>query len=248
MALQTGQSCQGRAFHFKVGDAVSLVLEAFDFLVLVRVGQGDAELTSLRTEEAAAGHGHAANHVGAGDAVHQFLVGMNHVGSRGAEVTCPAQVVKQSAFHGQVAHGVASFVKVQEAVESHRDFGTDEGAYGRVGLQAAAGTDAHDFQLSEGVVFFAGLEVDVGQRIDFIHHDVDVIAPDAGRGHHDAFAFVGTGDGTKLTAFHFTFAGVEVGGYEGHASGVTYQDNFVGQMLRFHVEMEYRTVFVDDQF
>ena len=52
----------------------------------------------------------------------------------------------------------------------------------------------------------------------------------------------------KLTAFHFTFAGVEVGSYEGHTSGVAHQDDFVGQVFRFHVEMEYRTVFVDNQF
>jgi hypothetical protein len=50
MALQTCQSGQCGTFHLEVGDAATLIFEALDFLVLVRVGQWNTELTSLRTE------------------------------------------------------------------------------------------------------------------------------------------------------------------------------------------------------
>lgn len=71
MALQTCQSSQCRAFHLEVGDAVSLILEALDFLVLMRVGQWNTELTSLRAEETTAGYSCTTYHVCTGDTVHQ---------------------------------------------------------------------------------------------------------------------------------------------------------------------------------
>ena len=157
-------------------------------------------------------------------------------------------MVKQSTFHGQVAHRVTSFVEVQEAVESYGDSGTDVGAYRRIRLQTAAGTDTHNFQLTEGIVFFTGLEIDVGQCVEFVHYDVYVVASDTGRGYRDAFALISTGHGTKLTAFHFAFFGVEMRGYESYTSGVAYQDDFICQVFWFHVEVKHRTIFIDDQF
>ena len=89
MALQTCQSGQCGTFHLEVGDAVSLIFEVLDFLVLVRVGQWNTELASLRTEETATGYCYTTYHICTGDTVYQFFVGMNHVGSRCTEIACP---------------------------------------------------------------------------------------------------------------------------------------------------------------
>ena len=40
-------------------------------------------------------------------------------------------------------------------------------------------TGAHHLELAELGLYFARLEVDVGQGVEFVHHDVDVVAPDA---------------------------------------------------------------------
>lgn len=37
-------------------------------------------------------------------------------------------------------------------------------------------------------------------------------------------------------------------GYESYTSGVAYQDDFICQVFWFHVEVEHRTIFIDDQF
>ena len=89
MALQTCQSGQCRAFHLEVGDAVSLIFEALDFLILVRISQWNTKLASLRTEETATGYCHTTYHVCTGDTVYQFFVSMNHIGSRCTEIARP---------------------------------------------------------------------------------------------------------------------------------------------------------------
>ena len=164
---------------------------------------------------------------------------MDHVGSRRTEIACPSQVVEQGAFHGQVAYGVTSFVEVQESVKSYGDGGADVSSYASIRLQTAAGTETHDFQLAEGIILFAGLEIDVGQCVEFIHYNVYIVTSDTGGGYRDAFSLVSSGDGTEFTAFYFTFFSVEMGGHEFHASGIAHQNDFIRQILRFYVKMEH---------
>ena len=115
-------------------------------------------------------------------------------------------------------------------------------------MQAAAGADAHQFQLAQFRFYFAGVEVDVGQRVQLVHHDVDVVAPYAGAHHRDALAPAGAGDGVELAALHLVLARVEVPGHKGHAPRVAHQDDFVGQPFGPDVEVEHGTIVVDDEF
>lgn len=157
----------------------ALVFELLNLLVLSRVGQGDAEFASLRTEETSCGDGDATHHVLAGDALDEFGIGIDDVGGGGAEVARPSHVVQEGAFHGEVAHGVSPCVEVEQAVEADGLGRADEGAYGCVGLEAAARADAHHLELAELGLHFARLEVYVGQGVELVHHDVDVVASDA---------------------------------------------------------------------
>ena len=159
---------------------LALVFEAFNLFVLVRIGKGDAQPSSLGAEKASAGHGDAPHQVFFRDAFRQFFVGMHGVKGRRAEVAAPSQMVEQGTLKRQVAYGVASFVKVEQPVQSDGSFRADESACGRIVLQPSAGADAHQLQLPERIFLLARQEVDVCQCIQFVHYDVDVVTADSG--------------------------------------------------------------------
>ena len=52
----------------------------------------------------------------------------------------------------------------------------------------------------------------------------------------------------KLAVADVTFALVEVGGHQFHSSRVAYEDDSVGELFRFHMQMEDASVGVDDEF
>ena len=242
------QPRQCTAFHFEVGDAHAAVGEALNFLVGVRVGQGQTQLSALRTEEAAAGHRYAVHHVGAGNACYEFGVGIHHVGVRYALVAAPLHVLHEGLLKGEVAHGVAASVEVEQPVEADALDAGHPSAHGRVGLQTATGAYAHQFQLAQRGAHGAGVEVDVGQGVEFVHHDVNVVAAYARRHHGDAFALVGACDGAKLAALHCAFAFAEVRGHKVYAAGVAHKNHLVGQLLGQHVQVKDAAVGVDDEF
>ncbi|KXT34493.1 hypothetical protein HMPREF2141_02320 [Bacteroides uniformis] len=157
-------------------------------------------------------------------------------------------MVEEGTLHGQVAHGVASGIEVEQPIETNGLFRTYECAYRSVGLQAAAGADTYQLKATQTGLFFARLEIDVCQGIQFVHHDIDVVTSDTGGNHRNTFPLVSTGDSLELAAFHFTFLVLEMGGNQCHPSGVAYQDDFVCQPFGLYVKMKYRTVFIDDQF
>ena len=115
-------------------------------------------------------------------------------------------------------------------------------------MQTTARADAYQFQLAEFGLFFTGLEVDVCQGVQFVHHNVDIVATDARGDYRDAFAFVCTGYGLEFAAFYLAFFVLEVGCDQCHASGVAYQDYFICQPFGLYVEVENGTVIIDNQF
>ena len=64
----------------------------------------------------------------------------------------------------------------------------------------------------------------------------------------DALALIGAGDGVKLAALHLVLNRVEVFGNERNSLGIAHEHHFVGQVFGFQMEVEARTVFIDDQF
>ena len=91
------------------------------------------------------------------------------------------------------------------------------------------------------------LEVDIGEGIELIHHDLDIVASDAVGECCHSLALVGAGDGVKLSAADVTLSVVEAGGNHVHATGIATDDDLVGELLRAEVEMEDRSIFVDNQ-
>ena len=77
-------------------------------------------------------------------------------------------------------------------------------------MQSATGANAHELKGAMLVVFVASFEIDVGKSIELVHHDVDIVATDAGAQYGDAFALIGASDGVALTPLNITFFGFEM--------------------------------------
>ena len=225
MAEECCEAGNSGAFHLEVADVQAVVLEGFHLLVLLRVLNLEADLTALGTIEAAAGDGDAAHHVVLGYLLDELGIGYCHVG-RTLERR-PAHVLLESFFQLQVADIVASVVVVEETIEADALDGGDEGACGREGLEAATGADAHDGERAVFVVLGARLEVDIGQSVELVHDDVDVVAADACRYDADALALIPTCNGMEFTALDITFHALEMGCYGLHASGVSDEDDLI---------------------
>jgi hypothetical protein len=97
------------------------------------------------------------------------------------------------------------------------------------------------------VTFLTSLVVDVGEGIEFVDHDVDVVAADAVTLNGNALAFVRTRDGVELTAADLALFRVEVGCDGVYSGRIAYEDYTVGQLFWLQMEVETRAVVVDDQ-
>ena len=91
-------------------------------------------------------------------------------------------------------------------------------------------------------------EIDVGQCVELIHHNVDVVASDACGEHGEALALIGSGDGVKLAIAYLTLLAIEMGGHEVYAARVAHEDDLVGQLFGQQVEVEYATIAIDNEF
>ena len=97
-------------------------------------------------------------------------------------------------------------------------------------------------------LFFTRAVVDVGQRVEFVDHDVDVVTTDTVTLAGDALAFVGTRNGMELATADFVFNGVEVGSNSIYTSWVADEDNTVCQKFGLQMKVETGAVTVDDEF
>ena len=98
------------------------------------------------------------------------------------------------------------------------------------------------------IFLLSRLIVDIGQRVEFVHHDVDIVAAYTMTLHRDALTLVGTSDGVELTTADVALLCVEMGGHGVNTRRITNEDHLVGQLLWLQMEMKTRTVCVDDQF
>ena len=89
-------------------------------------------------------------------------------------------------------------------------------------------------------------EVDVGESIKLIDYDVNVIASNTSGLNCNSLAFVGAGDGTELAVTGLMFDLVEVETDTGNTLRVSDEDYFVGEKLRFEMEMEATSIGSDN--
>jgi hypothetical protein len=97
------------------------------------------------------------------------------------------------------------------------------------------------------VTFLTCLVVDVGEGIEFVDYDVDVVTADAVTLAGDTLAFVHAGDGVELTAADLAFFRIEVGSDGIYTSRVAHENHTVSQLFGLQMEVETRAVVVDDQ-
>ena len=96
------------------------------------------------------------------------------------------------------------------------------------------------------VELFACFIINIGQRVELIGYDVNIVAADSVALRRDALAFVHTGDGVELAARHLMLDTVEVGSNGVYSCRVTHQYHLVGQEFGLEVQVEARTVTVDN--
>ena len=150
-------------------------------------------------------------------------------------------------FQMQVRRFIAARVEVEQSIEANALHAGDISTRRRVGLQPSAGTDTYEGEGTMLRLLCTCLEIDIRQSIELIHYDVDVVAAYSGAESRDALAFILSGDGMELTIARLTFLTVEMGGNEVYTSRVSNEDDFVGKLLGFEMEMEYGAVAVDDK-
>ena len=115
-------------------------------------------------------------------------------------------------------------------------------------MQATAGADAYHRQRAQiGAGQTCG-EVDVGQCVELVNDDVDVVAADAVREDGEAFAGVAAGNAVELTVADVALDLAEVLPDHSHTVGVAHEHDVVGQLFRFQVQVKDAAVAVDDQF
>ena len=246
MAQQGGQCGERGALHLEVADLSAIELEGLDLGVQIRVGQRETERTTLRTVEAAGGDGDAAHDVVLGDAVGQLWVGGDGVGAEA--VDAPAELRAEGSLEREVADALGIGVEVGYAIKSDGTLGGHVGADRRPGLQTAAGANAHHGQHAGSLTRQTGGEVDVGEGVELVDDDVDVVAADAVREDGEAFAGVVAGDAVELTVADVALDVAEVLPDHSHTVGIAHQHDAVGQLFRSQVQMKDAAVAVDDQF
>ncbi len=160
----------------------------------------------------------------------------------------PAGVRHECLFDVELAYVVASLVVVQQAVEADRRAREYKFADLDIGLYGARGAQSYQRQTAERLACLTRLEVDVGQCVQLRDADVDVADADAGRQHGHALALVGSGNGVKFSVGNFALCRIEKARNHLDASGVAHEYYRVGQLLGTQVEMENRSVLIDNQF
>ena len=98
------------------------------------------------------------------------------------------------------------------------------------------------------VFFLSRIVIDVGECIEFVGHDVDVVAADAVALTGNALALVGAGDGMELAALYFALFSVEVGSNGIYAGRIAHEYDTVGQLFRLQMQVETGAVSIDNQF
>ena len=151
-------------------------------------------------------------------------------------------------FEFQVAHLMTAGIEVEESVEANTLCRGDKRANRGVGLQSATGAYTHDGETTEGVVFLTCGEVDIGEGIELVEHDIDIVTSYTCAHHGDTLVGITTGDGGELTVGYLALDGVEMGSYEAYSSWITHEDDLVGEMFGTEMKMEHTSVGVDDEF
>ena len=96
------------------------------------------------------------------------------------------------------------------------------------------------------VFFLSCVIVDVGEGVEFVDHDIDIVTADTMTLAGDALTFIHTCDGMELTTADLALFRVEVGCNGIYTGRITHKNYFVGQLLWLQMQVEARAIGIDD--
>lgn len=239
-------SLQACRFHLVVGDVAAVVTETEDLLVEVGGCERYSHHASLGCIETDGGYGVAAYHVVAPDTLHKFRVCVNHIRVRPG--TEPAGMVHELPLEVEVAHLVAFRVEIKYAVGAYRLLGYHVIANMKVFEDRAGSAHTHHVEGAVLRLYLAGLEIDVGERVEFRDHNLDVVGTDAVGDTHHILTFIFAANGVKLTRLNVIVDGVEKLRHHGDATRVADKKDIVAELFRTKMDVKCRTVVVYNQF
>ena len=199
-----GKTGKSRRLHLKVAYLqfpwravfTCVIPEGLDLGILLGVLNLHPDSSALRAIETSASDGDATNHVIGRNLIQESIIGGCHIGS--AFLWRPVHVLTEGFLQFKVANPVAIGIIIEQTIEPDTLLACYEGTQRSFGLETTTGADANEGELTERGIVLARLEVDVCQSIQFVYHDVDVVASDTGGKHGDALAMVCSGDGTEF--------------------------------------------------
>ena len=159
-----------------------------------------------------------------------MLVAFIHVGS--AFFGGPLHVGYKCTLKLQVTYLITSGIEIEQAVKPYALDRAQVSSQRGEGLQASACAYAYYIKCAVHGFLCAGGIVYVGQSVQLIQYYVYVVTSYSGGLDSDAFPFVQSGCGAELTVAHGALHAIQQPGNQIHASGVTYQDDLVGQLFR----------------
>jgi len=139
-------------------------------------------------------------------------------------------------------------IKIEKIVDAQAMGGGYEAIDGYIGLQGPGGAEADDIEGSEGGLDLAGIEVDIGEGIEFVDDDIDIIGADAGGEDGEAFLADEAGMGDELAVLGPDLDGIEVFADLLYAVGIADGDDGAGNLLGAKIEVIDGATGVDDQF
>ena len=160
----------------------------------------------------------------------------------------PMDVLLEGLLEVEQGYLVPAFVPVHQAVAAYGDMREDEGPERDFRLDGAAGAYPQDVESTVLGLDLAGLEIDVGEGVELGHHDVDVVGADARREHREPLSAAAAGHPHELPRGASGLDLVEQGDEHLHAAGIADEYHVVGKLVGTDVDVEYRTVAVDDKF
>ena len=203
-------------------------------------------LAPLRAKETSCRNGNPIHHVALIDARKKFRIIINYVGS--SFLWIPLHVLGKGMLKVEVAYCIATGIVVEQTIKADTLARAHIGAYWRVRLQAATSTDAYHLQLTKYRMLGASIKVYICQSIQFINHNIDIIAPNASREHCDSLSFITSRHRVKLTTGHFTLHRIEMCRHSIHTSWITYKDYLTSQLIGTKMQVEHRAIIIDDKF
>jgi len=207
VAQEFAEAINAGRFHLEVGDTVGAIGKVGEPVDEFGLGEAEAQDAALRAIKAGTGDGDTLVEAGS-EMPQQGGAGTADIGLRQpvVELGLRGEAMEELAF---VFAGVMA-VEIEEVVDAEAMGGGYEAIDGDIFLQGATGADTDNRERGEGFFDGAGRKVDIGEGIEFVEYNIDIIGADAGGYDGDAFFADAAGVGDEFAVMGTVFDGVEM--------------------------------------